>query len=224
MAVGQGATAPSPLHVSVGQNAASSNAAFTGVAVGGGAAITGNAGTAVGLFAAAAASGVAVGSLCTATTSSVAVGAGLSGTGAQTVKIGDSLDSATFTRVFMLGNSVSAAANDEVLIGYCQNAVDPQAVRWVGRSSVQGRDLHRFDHTKLVSADATFTTRAVLSVASYGSLVEYLRAEGGTGAAEPKLGVLGATAIPRQLLATGAGASVDDVIAVLQAFGFCRQT
>lgn len=44
------------------------------------------------------------------------------------------------------------------------------------------------------------------------------------GASGQKLAVLGATPITQQLLATGAGHTVDDVITALQAFGILRQS
>jgi hypothetical protein len=44
-----------------------------------------------------------------------------------------------------------------------------------------------------------------------------------TGSA-PAIGFYGTNAIAQQVLATGAGATVDDVITVLQNLGLCRQT
>lgn len=44
------------------------------------------------------------------------------------------------------------------------------------------------------------------------------------GAAGQKLGFFNATPVVQQLLATGAGHTVDDVITVLQTLGLCRQT
>jgi len=43
------------------------------------------------------------------------------------------------------------------------------------------------------------------------------------GSSGQKLAVLGATPIVQQLLPTGAGKTVDDVITVLQNFGIARQ-
>jgi hypothetical protein len=200
----------------------------SGAAVGPFCSVAGNGGTAIGVTSTADGQAVAIGNAVSSPTGSIGVGVSLSGTGTQNIKVGIDLDSAAHGLTIMVGSGVAATGGSEVVLGYCQNPSDDQTVRWVGRSSLQGRDLHRVHHTKLVQTDAIFTTRAVMSVYSFGSLVEYMRAEGGTGAVAAKWGVLGADAIPRQTLpAAATDAATTQALAnalrsVLIAFGFCN--
>lgn len=226
VAIGPGADSPSPNQVSIGANAKSTSAGAAGVAIGSGATVTGNGGTAIGLFSAAGGGGVAIGTSVSAPDACISVGSTLVGTAVLTLKYGINLDSAAHSRTIMVGVGSVATGDDEVVLGVCQNAPDDQKVRWVGRSSVGSRDLHRFHHTKIDSTDATFTTRAVMSMMSHGSLVEYMRAEGDTGATAAKIGFLGAAAVTRPAVtgSRGGNTALASLLTALASLGLITDT
>ncbi len=73
-----------------------------------------------------------------------------------------------------------------------------------------------------VNTDATRSADLILRAWDYTGASEVFR--GRAIAGTPYLGFFGATPVAQPVLATGAGHTTDDVIAVLQAFGIARQS
>jgi hypothetical protein len=77
-------------------------------------------------------------------------------------------------------------------------------------------------HGMLDNTESTWKGR--LFFTAFDSVGEKTFLTGEADGTEARISVLGAPAAPRQLLAMGAGHTVDDVIAVLQTFGWCKQS
>lgn len=89
-------------------------------------------------------------------------------------------------------------------------------------STTAAQPMARIAWSWNTSTHATRKADLVLYARDYGGEREGLRIRG--GGTEVMTAVNGAVPVARQLLATGAGASVDDVIAVLQNFGIAKQS
>lgn len=89
-------------------------------------------------------------------------------------------------------------------------------------STTAGRPQADIDTAWAVSTDATRSADLVLRAYYTTTAREGLRVRGGS--ADVQIGVYGVTPVSRQLLATGALHTVDDVITALQAVGLVRQS
>lgn len=89
-------------------------------------------------------------------------------------------------------------------------------------SIATGRDAGRLIWEWVTATDASRASRGKLSAYSTTTEQEAIRWDGDSGGL--KLGFYGVTATARQVLATGAGATVDDVITALQNLGLVKQS
>lgn len=97
------------------------------------------------------------------------------------------------------------------------------AQTFYGESSADGtyRQMGQLDYTWATATDASRKARGTLWVYDTAAR-EAIRAE--ASGSEAMLGFYGVAATARQLLATGAGATVDDVITALQTLGLVKQS
>jgi hypothetical protein len=111
----------------------------------------------------------------------------------------------------------------ENYLGECYIRPDCSLQFWhpttaAGNDRVSGR----LAHGMLDNTHATWKGRLFLTAVDSNGERTFLTGE--ADGAAPRIGFLGATAVARQLLATGASHTVDDVITVLQTLGLCKQS
>lgn len=89
-------------------------------------------------------------------------------------------------------------------------------------STTAGQDAGRLSYEWVTATHASRAARGKLTAYYTSTEQEAMRWDGDSGGV--KLGFYGQAAVARQLLATGAGATVDDVITALQNLGLLRQS
>ena len=89
-------------------------------------------------------------------------------------------------------------------------------------STTAGQDAGRLSYEWVTATHASRAARGKLTAYYTSTEQEAMRWDGDTGGV--KLGFYGQAAVTRQLLATGAGATVDDVITALQNLGLLKQS
>lgn len=89
-------------------------------------------------------------------------------------------------------------------------------------STTTDQDAGRLTYEWVTATHASRASRGKLTAYYTSTEQEAIRWDGDTGGV--KLGFYGVTAVARQTLATGAGASVDDVITALQNLGLLKQS
>jgi hypothetical protein len=157
----------------------------------------------------------------------VAIGSTSSAVGANSFALGRAC-SVTHVGTACVGFAVSSAADYELRFGTgsAASGVVAPLLNLVGASSTTGNvPLFSLVTSWTDSTHASRASRVTFGAYYTDTFQEGMRIEGNNGATGGvKISFYGVASIDRQLLATGTGATVDDVITTLQNLGLLRQS